>query len=296
MNTEKTLDDLKYNTGVFPRQAVKEAIANREQIAPRLLKVINEAKSLQLELYQDNYMLHIYAMYLLAQFREEQAYPLIVDFFAIPDPIVMDSTGDVVTEDLHRILASVAHGDTTLIKSLLENDKANEYVRSAALKTLLTQMVQGELTREEVVAYYQSLFRGGLEREPSCVWDDLVWYSADLYPEELMEDIRQAYKDNLIESTCIRLEDVEEALARAKETMIAELYGDSRHQFVENVIEEISWWACFAPPKKNKIKVAEEYQPISVYKTQPGVARTKIGRNEPCPCGSGKKYKKCCGK
>ncbi|MFS0647008.1 SEC-C metal-binding domain-containing protein [Siminovitchia sp. 179-K 8D1 HS] len=22
----------------------------------------------------------------------------------------------------------------------------------------------------------------------------------------------------------------------------------------------------------------------------------KIGRNEPCPCGSGKKYKKCCGR
>jgi uncharacterized protein YecA (UPF0149 family) len=25
-------------------------------------------------------------------------------------------------------------------------------------------------------------------------------------------------------------------------------------------------------------------------------ASPKIGRNEPCPCGSGKKYKKCCGK
>ena len=24
--------------------------------------------------------------------------------------------------------------------------------------------------------------------------------------------------------------------------------------------------------------------------------RDKVGRNEPCPCGSGKKYKKCCGK
>jgi len=23
---------------------------------------------------------------------------------------------------------------------------------------------------------------------------------------------------------------------------------------------------------------------------------TKIGRNDPCPCGSGLKYKKCCGK
>ena len=24
------------------------------------------------------------------------------------------------------------------------------------------------------------------------------------------------------------------------------------------------------------------------------IKKTKIGRNEPCPCGSGKKYKKCC--
>ena len=24
--------------------------------------------------------------------------------------------------------------------------------------------------------------------------------------------------------------------------------------------------------------------------------KVKIGRNDPCPCGSGKKYKKCCGK
>lgn len=25
------------------------------------------------------------------------------------------------------------------------------------------------------------------------------------------------------------------------------------------------------------------------------VAEKKVGRNEPCPCGSGNKYKKCCG-
>ena len=24
-------------------------------------------------------------------------------------------------------------------------------------------------------------------------------------------------------------------------------------------------------------------------------ARAKVGRNDPCPCGSGKKYKRCCG-
>jgi preprotein translocase subunit SecA len=28
---------------------------------------------------------------------------------------------------------------------------------------------------------------------------------------------------------------------------------------------------------------------------QPVVKGQKVGRNDPCPCGSGKKYKKCCG-
>ncbi len=31
-------------------------------------------------------------------------------------------------------------------------------------------------------------------------------------------------------------------------------------------------------------------------KTQPIKAQPKVGRNDPCPCGSGKKYKNCCGK
>ena len=29
---------------------------------------------------------------------------------------------------------------------------------------------------------------------------------------------------------------------------------------------------------------------------KPIESQNKVGRNEPCPCGSGKKYKKCCGK
>ena len=31
-------------------------------------------------------------------------------------------------------------------------------------------------------------------------------------------------------------------------------------------------------------------------KVRPVRAGPKVGRNDPCPCGSGKKYKKCCGR
>jgi len=31
-------------------------------------------------------------------------------------------------------------------------------------------------------------------------------------------------------------------------------------------------------------------------KAKPVRTGPKVGRNDPCPCGSGKKYKSCCGK
>ena len=39
--------------------------------------------------------------------------------------------------------------------------------------------------------------------------------------------------------------------------------------------------------EKELLKKTEKIEPIHVEKTP--------GRNDPCPCGSGKKYKKCCG-
>jgi len=40
---------------------------------------------------------------------------------------------------------------------------------------------------------------------------------------------------------------------------------------------------------------AEEQLLADTEKVQPLTADAKPGRNDPCPCGSGKKYKKCCG-
>ena len=38
------------------------------------------------------------------------------------------------------------------------------------------------------------------------------------------------------------------------------------------------------------------YQPMQgIASRMPSAPAKKVGRNDPCPCGSGKKYKKCCG-
>lgn len=47
-----------------------------------------------------------------------------------------------------------------------------------------------------------------------------------------------------------------------------------------------------------KAAVRDRKEPVYVYDGTESYTRMqpKIGRNDPCPCGSGKKYKKCCGK
>ena len=68
----------------------------------------------------------------------------------------------------------------------------------------------------------------------------------------------------------------------AFERVLKELEQDRRHRFLENTVREMEWWACFQPPKQ-----PPGQRPVASKKS-------KVGRNDPCPCGSGKKYKRCC--
>ncbi len=278
MKIEEILGKLEFYDRRFPRRALQEAMVRKESITPELLAIIQDAaENIDELVYEEGYMAHMYAMYLLAQFREKRAYPLIVEFFSIPGEVTLDVTGELVTEDLHRILASVCGNDTSLMESLIENANANEYARSAALDGLLVLVARGDRGREEVTSYYRELFRGKLERKPSLVWGSLVDCCCRLHPQELMEEISQAFEEGLVSEGYVDFERVKEQTARDKDRVLADLRGDSRYGYIDDTIKEMEWWACFDEPQE-RVKV-----------------KRKVGRNEPCPCGSGKKYKKCCG-
>lgn len=309
MDIQEILKELEhFEEGKFPRKALKEAIAQRETITPELLKILEWAKDHIEEIYESStYMAHTYALFLLAQFREKQAYPLIVKFFSIPGEMPTDVSGDIVTEDLHKILAAVSHGEMGPMMSLAENDQVDEYTRDAALTGLTTLVACGEVPREDVMAYFQSLFRGKLERTFSHVWNGLVEESTRLYPEEVYEDIKQAYKDELVEPFFIHLKDVEEVLAQDKEKVLQDLRNDPRYHLITDTISEMECWACFRTPEQERKRIKKMEKLLKKQakklpsprhespKSQPVTRKTKkVGRNDPCPCGSGKKYKKCC--
>jgi hypothetical protein len=295
MELSEILQCLERNDGHFQRQAVQEAIARREEIVPALLRILEQvADDPQRFASQPDYMALTYAMFLLALFRERRAYPLLVRIFSTPGEVPFDLVGDVVTENLGNILASVSGGDTSGLAALIENEQVNEYVRSAALKGVVTLVACGQQSRDEIMAYFAGLFRT-LERTYSAIWGSLACCCTDLCPEEVFEEIRQAYEEGLVESFCIAWHEVEEAAALGKEQALKDL-SLRRYRLVTDVAAAMEWWACFDKDNaRRRARALDRRYPWPGPRAPVQAAKPKVGRNEPCPCGSGKKFKKCCG-
>ena len=85
MEIREILRELGTYTGKFPREALRAAIERCEEITPELLRILERAASrVDALVAEPEYMAYLYAMYLLAQFRETRAHALIVQFFSTP--------------------------------------------------------------------------------------------------------------------------------------------------------------------------------------------------------------------
>lgn len=64
-----------------------------------------------------------------------------------------------------------------------------------------------------------------------------------------------------------------------------------------NMLEANADWLFNLPEWDNIFTVERRKEIKKTHNSSKTIVKgEKIGRNEPCPCGSGKKYKKCCGK
>jgi len=306
MELQQVLDGLGKTDGHYAREAVSEAILRRDEITPALLNILENVLQDPTPYLEDEPRFdHIYAMFLLAQFREARAYPLLVKIFSAPGEFAFDLIGDTVTESLGQILASVSRGETSGMAALIENEEANEYVRAAALTGLTTLVSCGELSRDELVQYLRKLFRT-LPRTPEV----MTWVAdacLDLWPGELKDELQQVFEDQLIDTFTFDWDDVKRSLALGLDASMARLRN--RYKLVTDVHKEMSWWYCFLENRQRPDRDLPNYRVDQVYSMkspkngdalpfEPIFAPAptpKIGRNQPCTCGSGKKFKKCCG-
>jgi len=296
MEIEELFACLDRHQGSFPKDLTAEVIARREEATPRFLAMLEDIdRNPESWLADNDWMVHIYALYLLALFRETRAYPLIVRIFSRPGEFPFELAGDVTTQDLGRILASVSGGEVRGMTALIENEEANEYVRSVAMDGMVSLVTNGQRTRDEVMTYFLQLFHK-LERKAGAQWDGLAHVCTDLWPKEAIEELGRAYANGLVDTGSIDWQDIEQALALGQQ--VAMQRARYRDPLITDLARDMGWMRCFQKKRRKYEEDPEEdLQEVMSdrYSTTP-IRRTapKVGRNEPCPCGSGKKFKKCC--
>ena len=98
-----------------------------------------------------------------------------------------------------------------------------------------------------------------------------------------IDGISESLKEDIV------LEDIEADSEISLKIDFEKLYYNMLNVEAEWLYTLPGWEGMLSAQKRKEIE--KEYK-----KSKTVVKEKTVGRNEPCPCGSGKKYKKCCGK
>lgn len=291
----------------FPRAAAEEARRRWDEWAPRFIaeiaRVADGGSICGDGAEDENEGLFGFATYLAAEKRDTRAYAPLVRACHCTAEDAEERFSDDIGETLGRLLASVCDGDLAPLKALAEDAGAAMWCRYAALHAMVVRVVEGDDSRDELLAYLEMLcmreaevIRRG-EWDYACEPNDLLSWAADtacdIGPAPLMERIRGWFEEGLIDPAVSGLQWFEKHSALPAARCLAEAAENEGNRYVTDAVAMFAAWACFddsvhaSPPPW----AAQAGIKSTVVREMP-----KVGRNDPCPCGSGKKFKKCCGK
>ncbi len=310
--SEKILFDKIKSVSMPPSEATFTDIDNRKaEMQPLLLKELESFSEFPdgIGYFKKDYIRHIISLFILAYNRNKDAYPLVIKLISHPGDKVVKLTGEVFTEALGRILASVYNGDIDPIKSVIENEKLNPWIRCGALDSFMVLWKENVITREDIISYLKELMETKLEKTPGYVWDTIALIAYDLHPGELEDLLCQAIDEKLIDPVVLSYKSLK---ACVKDDINTTIKNKDKvvEGYIKSPIKELTWWLypdidvldkgmeyarLAVPIVDKKIVPGERSQPMGWRNNTVVKTKEKIGRNEKCPCGSNKKYKKCCG-
>lgn len=301
--------DAEYS-GKLPERALREAQRRGAEIIPHLIGLITKATTQGSGGEGPARNGHLYALYLLAEFRAKEALAAVVQAVSLPGEGPFDLFGDTITEDLNRVLAVLAADKPEIVDSLIADRSINEYVRWQAAQTYFHWVRDGSWSREQAVQRLRSHLVDAIACDDYDAATGLVAELVTFSPREAFDEIQEAFRRDLVDRAMVGPKTVERSIEEG-EAWFQRSVRHRRPAGIEDTVAELRRWACFqdpdSRPSDSRVPAAamfveddadidpalvgpDRYDPLV-----PKVAR-RVGRNEPCPCGSGKKYKKCCGR
>ncbi|GEM_PF-394254 len=278
-----------------PKEILEECSEMRVELAPAFLEALETPERL-LAMARGEHELPFYMIYLLAEYREKKAHGPLIRMFSLIGDEEADIFGDIIPRDFPRILASTFGGDLEPIRSLVANPKAHPWVRGAALETHAYLAAHGLIQPLGTLDYLRGLLREGFDDPTGHLWRSWVECTISLHPQELSKEILALFEDGRVGYLAAEKEHVAELLRNPSELSVWGKPPEEFYRLVDDTAKAVAWWPWFKEDETPEGPVSGEDDLFGESPFQPFARQgPKVGRNDPCPCGSGKKYKKCCG-
>lgn len=288
---ENAVRQITFLTKAFPEKAFRTITANRGEAIPYLREAVEYAICKREEL-EDGYQLHFYAMFLLGEFQDRESFAPIMEMASLPQNELAYLIGDAVTEGLRDILYNTYNGDLDLLKKSIQNRDIDEFARSSMLDVMGQLYLDGSLAESEWKGFLKGIVYDG--KEYDYIYNAVEEVLCKCHFADMLSEIRYMFDRNILD----------ESIMGKYDSCVDDMFKYREHgkRFCKasiNAAETLRHWAMFTEnADSHKGGISEKnfdnmFRKIEREWDTPA-KKVKIGRNDPCPCGSGKKYKFCC--
>ncbi len=206
--------------------------------------------------------------------------------------------GDAVTETLGRVLVSTYDGDLAALAGVIEHEGDEDYIRHAALLAMAYLTWSGRITHEDMRAHLLRWLDELQPRYENIIWEAWAVAAAQLGYADLAGHMEELYRKEFIDPVLMRLSDFQKELQIALDdpARTESFERDNTGPF-GSAIEGLAWVrysngaTAGSGQGDQETFLDRDWEPPTMPLTNP---LRGVGRNDLCPCGSGKKYKKCC--
>jgi Protein of unknown function (DUF1186)/SEC-C motif len=286
----------------------------RESLVQDLIWVLTSNKEYSdfyLEEIDGNPVLH--SIFILGELKATESLPAVLNFLRLDGDTLENWFGDHLSESLWWYFYQVAEQNPELLKDALIDKGLDCFSKVPILQALTQMALHHRDLNERVAALFESTFTYYLQFEidhEELDFEFLSFAICELYDNRLAELIPswdKLYEKGFVdESICGDLDEFKTELKRIRRDSVRPVLPIQ--EFYNDILDN---WFGYRDEKSdddmtdakmdewNMKSVAKQKSYLSepLYNQMPVVREApKIGRNEPCPCGSGRKYKVCCGK
>lgn len=276
----------------LPDLAIANCTLRIEESAPKLRVLLARAANGD-ALSEEESLLLFRGLHILGGARDRESCQLLLRLLRLPSSYLDDLLGDAVTESMAKIVTGVFDDDVDALFALIIDGSINEFIREAVFgaATFLTWERRIELARLQ--EFLRRFHDERLAEDGDQAWAAWLQAIALLGQRDLVPLVDNAW--HRIPEGWIGRPEFDEDLAEAeREPDSVGRFTLANLGYIEDVLLSLDW------TRRTERDVFEEDGSTSswadlAYPNEPVRNPWRhVGRNDPCPCGSGKKAKKCC--